>query len=832
MTARPFYLPLISPPAKDPSNPAGYYQTIKTLGTLSVDFPSGDTGLELTITNSDKVHPAAQGDPTLPLATVFAPTSGFVRYYPAADPLPTPDKQPIGLPPTLITPQDVGSLVINVWIVDFEYLMRLRSAITPRPNRILLGRVRKTSVEDAFSREISTLGHEVLVKAWKDGGGSGNPPNDTALQTVFLQRLMAGTAEIFVKAGTPLGRACLINDPLGVAANVAHTKTMAWFAPSDANAQAEEVPAEDLIDSVLEDSGRSPLFTGHPLLDAINGDITVTFKSEFWERDRATRTYVSFANKQVNLKRNNGETMGQTTTDASGRIDLQNVDLKKNDVIWFELVRPLKVDLLTNSHKARWFLDANNVNTNLYRASYRVQPDYATFINDLTIHEDDEKFLGDRGNSFRRDRPGVVVYGKGAMLRPTQREMVREIKDAEKNLNSDPPPNATKTFTILIEGDSWLNYPLFNNDIYVHLYDMLQGGKKDGITINIFPLQHAGDRADQMFEGGTPTSPRQWDFTFDLLSQYPVDLIFFSAGGNDFAEPGISVDDKDRFQGRFIQEGDADYFNPFLPEVPNSGAPDPAATAKLLDLSFASMLKTHRWNYKVRNDTEANYLLNKGAVLQQLAAKMSTLTNLGESDPAKQPGKLQEIGDNIIHEMAERDDFPDKLKDIYDEILATVFDLTRYRARFDSVKQNLQRLMDVASPLHIPVLTHTYCYPLYNEKPTFLGPESERGRIVGPWFKPRFIEAGIDDRRVHKICLKALLDHYVMHILQPFNDKYKEVDPNQNIDLRFEYVDVRDWCMDTVLWRDEMHLRSDGFIKIARELYHRIAVRFPQLFKA
>jgi hypothetical protein len=830
MTVRPFYLPLVGPPVKNPGNAATYYQAIA--GTVTCDPQGADGSMHIEITNSDQIHPPEQGDAPAILATVFAPTAGSVRYYAASESLPAPDGNPIAIPPTLVTPQDIGTLVIKVWVADYEHLMRDRLANDPRPNRILLGCVKRTSIEDAFSREVSTLPRKILEKAWEDSGGSGNPPSDDKLGTLFLQRLMAGTAELFVQAGTPLGHACLIDDAAGVDSNVAHLKLRAWFAPVDPAQPAQNVLPEELLENVLEDSGHSALFDGHPLLAAIDEDINVTFDSKFLIRDRGLRTFTEFANEKVVLKRNEDEVLGQATTDNDGNIHLEDIGLKANDVIWFELVRPLQADLKTGSHKARWYLDANNVNSNLYRAGYRIGLEYADFIDDITKNGDDEKFQGDRGNSLRRDRPGITVYGKGAFLRPTQREMIREMHAAEDRLNSDQPPNPAGMFTILIEGDSWLNYPLFNNDIYVHLYDMLQKGAKEGVVLNIFPFQHAGDRADQMFAAGTSSSTRQWDYTFGLLSQYDVDLIFYSGGGNDFAEPGISLSDKERYQGRFIQGslGLIDYFDPFAPEVPGAGAPDAAATRRLLEISFASMLKSHRFNYAVRNDTEANYLQEREDVWEQLAGIMNGIGNLGENDPIKQPGRLQEIGDKVIAEVPERQSFPDQPADVYDDILATVYDLTRYRARFDSVKANIQRLMDVVSALHIPVLTHTYCYPLYNENPTYLGPESESVRITGPWFKPRFLEAGIPDRRVHKVCLKAMIDHYVLHILQPFTDQYKEIDPNQNVDLRFEYVDVRDWCMDVELWRDEMHLRSDGFIKIARELYHRIAVRFPHLF--
>lgn len=840
---RPFFLPLIAPPRKDSGDPAEYYKEVK--GVLTAD--SAGDALELALTNSDQLHPPAQAESPLPLWTVFAPTAGFVRYYPSADPLPTPDQQPIGLPADLITPQEIGSLVIKVWITEFRYLMRLRSAATPRPNRVVLGRLEKTSIEDAFRAEVAKLKREALLKAWEDGGGSGSHPDDAALKAAFLQRLMAGTAEIFVSAGTPLGRASLIADPDGVASQVAHMKLQAFFAPTDPNELSVAVPAEDLVDSVLEDSGRAALFTGHPLLEAINGPMTVTFESLFLIRDGVLRTYVPFSSRKVTLKRETDdgtdETVGDTTTDAAGKINWPDIGLLKRDVIWFELAtadetvanRSYESDLRTNSHKAGWYLDADDVNTNLYRAGYQVHPEYTVFVEQLQKNEENEKFEDDRGNADSRKLPAIVV---GDIMQSTQASMLQRIRLAEKNLNSDVPSHPANTFTMLVEGDSWLNYPPADGDIFQHLYDLMQAGLKKGITLNVFPMQHSGDRADQMFRFGNATGRRQWDFTHDVLSEYTIDLILCSAGGNDFAEPGISVNDRERYEGGFVEVPDQrdyyDYLDPYKSFVPNASTPAAAVTSRQMNGSFASLLKTHRWHSAIEGKTEAEHKQLASVLLLEVAQRFSALgVDLGTSTLKDQPAQLQDIGDKVIQEIDERQGLPDPAIDDVDHLLASIFNVTRYKTRFNSVKNDLQQMLNVASALRIPVLMHSYCYPLYNESPTTLmGKPGGKAVITGPWFTTRFVQAGIVDRRVQKICLKSLLDHFVMHILQPFKDQYKEVDVEGNDDFRFDYADVREVCMDASLWRDEMHLRGQGYIRVARKLYEKIAARFPQFFTA
>jgi hypothetical protein len=133
------------------------------------------------------------------------------------------------------------------------------------------------------------------------------------------------------------------------------------------------------------------------------------------------------------------------------------------------------------------------------------------------------------------------------------------------------------------------------------------------------------------------------------------------------------------------------------------------------------------------------------------------------------------------------------------------------------VLNNWQVLLNFAKTLNIPVITHTYGYPFFNEEATsVLGWEWKKR--TGPWFKPRFEEARIVDRRIRRICLKAILDNFRWYVLEELTQ------PGHGFD--FEYVDVRDVNPAAGLWRDEMHLMPAGFKKIAEKIYQKIEQRF------
>jgi hypothetical protein len=824
MSTRPkFYLPVILPPSKDQSDPPAYYAGIKNLGIeVTADSPAGLGSLEITITNSDQLHPSDQFDQPVAVSTVLAPTSGFVRFYPGSAALPVLDQQPM-TPPSGLSSADIGSAVIRVWISSFVDFMKAPAAAAPRANRIVLGWLEPSTVETAFAAEIAKLKDKVLKRAWEDADGTGDVPDRADLEEAFLQRFMAGHAEIFVSAGTVLGSA--ISSP----SNVAQVKLQAFFEPSDLMPSLP-IEAEELIDSGLQGSKASTktLFNGHPLLEAVNAEIGIHFRARFTIWDNSQFRYIPFANKDVRLMKAGAGELDRATTDISGTIDMTvppTAQLKKRDMIHFEYAtfgekfgnRDFTEDIVTDSHRARQYVNGASENTREYKAKYEFHSKYEAFVKDLSSNMgSSEKFGKDRGNT---DREG---------------NFLQTIKNSEQLYKGDKLPQMM--FTVLFEGDSWLHYPIaVRGHIYNHLDTMFGREKKQGVTYNAFPLQHYGDRSEQMFFGEPHPSKTdsQWKFTTDLLSEYKINLIVCSCGGNDFAEPGIeNQNDKERFEDYFITETDSKtreyhYFDPFAAKGKLGLEQQPVQ--QLIERSFAALLKNHRWNFYLNDRTEAETKKEQRDEFdlytdldQQLIALQK---DFGESDPDKQSSNLESIGKKVIDNFTLKNDFdlPNPHGDQWQRLLATVFDSDRYRARLDKVKDHWLVLLKAAKERNIRVVTHSYCYPLFNENPSTVFGWGWTPR-AGPWFVPRFEEARIIDRRIRRICLKAMIDNYVGYILQPLkdNNEYKDT---------FDYVNVRDLNVDAASWHDEMHLTAAGFEHVATRMYDSIKVRFPEYLK-
>ena len=205
--------------------------------------------------------------------------------------------------------------------------------------------------------------------------------------------------------------------------------------------------------------------------------------------------------------------------------------------------------------------------------------------------------------------------------------------------------------------------------------------------------------------------------------------------------------------------------------------------------------------------------------------------DFGEPDAEKQYNATQDLAEKAIAGIGPRSALPvTDNADVVDSLLGYIFDLEWYNKRFNDVKSNWQILLERARALQIPVITHSYCYPLFNENPTTLFGTGKVPR-TGPWFNPRFREAQIMDRRVRKVCLKCLVDHFMGHILEPFRQQYKTFDPaTQAWDYPFDFVDVRNANSSVDKWRDEMHLYGLGFREVSKGLHKLISSRFPQFF--
>jgi|GEM_PF-4558606 len=822
-----FYLPVILPPLKHQDDPPAYYSSINDLGTeVTADSGGSDGSLEISITKADLLHPSDQFDHPLPFSTVFAPTSGFIKFYPGSAALPTPDQKPMN-PPSGLTSADFGSVVITVWISNFADFIKTPSATASRANRIVLGWLKPSTVETAFAAEITKLKDKVLKKAWQ---GTGTAPNRTALEAAFLQRLMAGDAEIFVSAGTKLGSA-IVGTTL-----LAQVKLQAFFQPKGPAPPPVFVAADEVLDNAVPDA----LFAGHPLVQASNSPITVKFKSKFTIWNNKTRKYEALANTSVTLMRQPPDniTVDSQKTNADGKFaDDFQAELMKRDMIFFSYDttgqtignRTFDKDVETEPHLARLYLNSDHENEREYQASDAIYPRYRDFIDELAANSDNESYERDRGNAAKWDTSVSSAPVNYLFTFADQKGFLNRIRDSEDRYK-DSEVVPSRRFSLLIEGDSWFSYPpdghglfiQYSGDIYGQLDGLLSKYVADPklATYIRFPLQHHGDRADQMFAGDALDPTRQWHFTREFLREYKIDGIVCSAGGNDIAEPGIShwlLDPKQTNANPdiakefircftdpvFDRTGGGGYFDPTKMDILSTEHREQAI--RMMERSFAILLTDHPWNIFVR-ETQP----------QKSDVKWKDLPGWNELGAESQ--SPSEIGAKVATMNLEFTKFPDPKGDLPQKLLATVFDAERYKARFLEVAKNWRTLLTTVTELQpgTPVFAHTYCYPLFRQDGTTVQKQWQ----TGPWFAPRFKQAGITDFRVRFLCLKAFLDNYKYCVLEVLKTEFPGI---------FDYVDVRDKNASTERWADEMHLHSAGYKVIGERLYNKIAIKggFP-----
>lgn len=813
-----FFLPVIRPPDKAIAGALNdYYDKLATSGvTVSVDPSPSDT-MVITVGGADTPHAE---EPQLPCSTVFAVTGGFVSYDLAT-----------------------STLTIRVWIPDALGLAKA-TPDSPRANRIVLGGLEETSVEDAIKARIATIGDPTLLESWTDNQGSLPAPGRQALEDAYFDRFWDGDADIFVKGGTPLGRGD------GSADTVTLTLAASFLKP---NGQSVPIAPELIVESAQQGGPFKQLrFAGHPLLEAINQPITITFEPTFeiWDNTPSNRRFVPLDGATLKLYQKPAhhalggvEALDELVptsvpigpTGSDGKVASFTASVPPRSPIYFEYEtdgmtvgsRTFLANIRTPAHKARLHLDADRKNTKVYRARYELSRPYRTFVDELAENTDDEKYELDRGNMLASERTlpsddfTVVDLGDwvdlgqwaGGLLSHTpadSRDFIRSIRDCEATFTADTLPGPSKTFTVLFEGDSWMNYPFAFDDVYGHLDTLIRTRLQDGITYNRIPLQHFGDRSDHMFVGGTGTT-RQWDFTLEFLAEYDVDLIVASSGGNDMAEPGIG----NRAAGRFAPYFTDGHFDPALAASSSAlSAADKALATAQMQRSFAVLLRNHRWFTHLNGTTQLS-TADLLAVLAPLFAKLPYHGNLGVASDG-----LDYVGRQVIDYFPSdpaQPGFADELA-----LLDAVFDQTALIQRYVTVKANWQLLLEEAQTRSIPVVTHTYGYPLFNEEAvSYLGQGKQE--VEGPWFFNRFKEAGILHTPIQKICLKHILDRFVTDVLVPLKAAYPQV---------LDYADTRNINSDTSRWRDEMHLRSKGFELVAEAIYEVIAPKFPSYLKS
>jgi hypothetical protein len=795
----PLYYPFLAPPEQEGADAPAFYAA---LGSTAAVIVQSGSGVAITITN-----PTAQYTPdeiAQPLATVVAPTRGYATFYPAADPLPTQSGQPLALPPG-VTAADVGSVVLRIWGLDYKKLGTTLPAGALRPTHVVLGGIRRADAENAFKLGIKSLSWKVLRKAWQ---GFGSLPDRAGLEHDYLTRVMAHTAEVFIDAGDALGVATSYVD------SVSGT-TLGWlswqaFAASGTNPPVA-VDAMALLDDIFTRTGAGEpgsVYENHPLVLASSVEHTVTFQCQLkiWNSTSNPKAYVPFANGQVSLLRNGVVEGAPHSTDANGYV-LFTVQLKSRDTIAFSYVDPNFTAPVKSEVNKTGAVAINGVIVKPFHGRYNVYERYRSFRENLWGNENEETYGTDRGNSSR----GTISEGQ-----EDDRLEILQLSEAKYGLGLD----TSSEFNVLYEGDSWLFYP-FSTDIYDWLHKRITDRIESPYKYNAFPLQYFGDRTDQMFAEAAPgvsgqppvVETRQWELTKQYLEELPIHLIILSAGGNDIAEPGISdsTNNRSHYSNLFDSKG---CFLPVAASQAFTSTPQKFGIARdQMSRSFAILLRNHPWNVFERTNGAA--LKSVAQIDQDFADHFTYFDSIGRSYSGFDRMTMAVA---VLNGFPDGRAFPYSIDDEFDQFLDEAYDTPRVAARFTAMKSNIKKLLVEAQDCGVKVLGHSYSYPFFNEMPTYALASVGFDKITGPWFDKRFEQANLYDNRIKLICLKGLLDGFVDHVLTPLKTQY----PNT-----FDFVDVRTNVLHPKYWRDEMHLKDDGFERVASPIYDRMVTLFP-----
>lgn len=842
-------MPLVPPPDATQSDPVQFYPSLNA--TVDVDAPATGEGMQITIDKPDALWPDSQYSNQCKRSTVFAIAKGFVRFYPAAANLPTPDGQPMTVPPEMAG-LDVGTVIQQIWFDDYRKLGTVVESQNSRTTHVAYIALDKESVRAAFTSLVASMHRKALVKSWTGAGGTGVVPDTATLRTLFADRVMSGDASVFAPLGTPIGNAAKVtvippNNSTPVAAG---RFTLQTYFESSQSAQTGFTDPQDAIDSIfeVEADGVSNPYDKHPLVDDV--PIGVIFEATFLIWNNLSHSYEVLGGCNISLYTVKDDVQVATdTTAVDGTVTL-SATLKRRDKIRFEAnlqINNRKVGthtytefLATQTEMVRRYLDrTTNKRSCVYQLKYRVNKGYRAFYDELRVNEKTEQFDDDRGNAEARiDNPNTdplddVKSWRGRLYINSLMDGIDECESYYAGASSYAPSDSggagddTNAVNILFEGDSWLSYPIPTGEdksIFTHLDESIRDYYKNSIRkYHRVPLQHHGDRSDQMFGNPTAsTGKHQWHYTTEFLDEYSFKLIFLSGGGNDFAEPGLSSSAADLYGAYYTPNIASQGGTMFDPDKIGLNDPNQAMFLRKIESSFAVLLKNHPWNLYLRNRSlPANAKLAQATAAAIKNTVDGFLTNLG-FNPSQLPATVGadesalEAAASIIKAQFQDTDlhFPGSAPDNYNGLLQFLFDEVRLTQRFAQVKTELETLLTYAQGKNIKVLTHTYCYPFYNEAfTTSLG-----FYVAGPWFKPRFLEANITSRFVRMICLKSILDNHVRLVLAPLKTQFP---------LHFDYVDVRTTIEHANLWNDEMHLKEAGFTLVANEIFNYLITPRP-----
>jgi hypothetical protein len=837
MSSKPeLYYPLFAPPAADGVNAPTYYSGLGT--TAQVTGHSGG-GLAITFTNPDGLYPTGQFTEATALSAVFAPTEAWVTFYPAAESLVTPGNTLLQ-PPAGVSAPDAGSLVLEIWPTGFRKLGTSKLAADFRPTHLVIGGVARFDVAAALRKVVEALPLSTVKKAWEDSGGTGTPSRQT-LDDSYLTDVMTESSRLYVKAGVRLGAATTYLDTNS-------NSTMGWLQwrtyVSDDQGNFADTDAMQLLDDIysrarVEQPGS--IYEAHPLVQATAAERPVQVQSimKIWDKTISPRGFIPFANEQVTFLRNGTPLGALHASDATGAVSFTET-LSPRDKIQFEYQtsgktiggRAYTKPLRTKSQRLGPLLGAGDIVSDPFYGKYSLYEDYEVFWAEMAANEVNEKFEEDRGNAVKPDN--AKHAGETRRL-----DILRDSEIAYRQT-----PSGKQPFNVLYEGDSWMNYP-FTFDTFRQLHDLIKGKiDKSVYQYNAFPLQHFGDRADQMFAdrrpvpsflaSAPPTKPRQWEFTQAYLDEYPIDVIILSAGGNDIAEPGISYNDKTKApydNPAFWNGKDNESFNPTAAAaVLGATSADMDKARELMFRSFSILLANHPWNVyeRVLSGTLPPPVQDaEPAMTAAFATLFTTMADQFGGASASRAAIAAAVRDRFPSPTSSPPlNFPTSITSTHDQLAAKIFDAGRLIERYQNIKSSIEILLAEANTRNIPVLTHTYSYTFFKELPTLLKDEWDvdfgkgkkyENRQSGPWLYNRLTDANIVDPRVRMIAIKAVLDCFQSQVIAPLKLDY----PNT-----LEVADVRTAVDEAKYWRDEMHLETGGFKCIAEGIYTKLQTMF------
>jgi hypothetical protein len=103
----------------------------------------------------------------------------------------------------------------------------------------------------------------------------------------------------------------------------------------------------------------------------------------------------------------------------------------------------------------------------------------------------------------------------------------------------------------------------------------------------------------------------------------------------------------------------------------------------------------------------------------------------------------------------------------------------------------------------IEFITHGYDYGFPSGK-SFHG-------IVGPWILPTMAMKGITDFETQREIIVIIVDKFNT-LLAELENKYEN----------FHHIDIRNMFTDEILWHNEIHLKTEGYLKVARKFHEKI----------